>query len=185
MQCSLLHRSWDQILWRRPSERWFRGMISKSFTSINFKPSICANWVSVQKWYDFWHHGQLRWAISGSNLRFLDITEKVSFNSFQTLLVGLLDECSEMIRFLPPWQNFSQSTVLKMSQFWGFLALTEKVFIHFISNLAGVHIGWVWATCWVYIYIYIYIWETIMIPMCRLWLYELHGPRCPLCEKGR
>ena len=82
------------------SERWFPGIISKSFSSICFKPSMC--------------------------------------------------EYSEMIWFSTSLQNVYPTGGLKMGQVWAFRILTEKVFIQFISNLAGVLVGWVFTNDWIF-----------------------------------
>ena len=90
----------------RLSTRWFPGIMSQSFCIIYFKTCICAYWVSIQKWFEFWPLGHIfgsmvgkKWVkseVSGHKLK------RFSFNSFQTLPLWLMGECWEIIRFLAP-----------------------------------------------------------------------------------
>ena len=83
----------------------FSGMISKSFSSIYCKPSICVYWVTVQDfflflapWSNIWRSGGLK---IGQIWGFRTITKKV-FIQCQTLLVCLLGEHSETFFIFGP-----------------------------------------------------------------------------------
>ena len=122
------------------------GHYLKKFSSIHFKPSMCAYWVSVQNWFPFGPHWLNFSPLVPKILLKVVVSdhhgENYSLNPIETWCVYFLCESSEMIWFGPCCPSFGLLVAPKWLKMM-FFYQSAKLIIQSTSVLVYTLVGWV------------------------------------------